>query len=638
MVSELNLPITLDNRYLVLEQIDSGGTSKIYKATDTRLEREVAVKILSSNVDESDVFAQRFKAEAQSVAKLNHPNIVSVYDWGVHDSRPFIVMEYVKGETLKKYLQKNSPIPFEEIVQIMNEICAAILTAHDEGIIHRDIKPGNILVTGNKQIKVADFGIAKSIHNPEHTEVGKVLGTASYFSPEQAVGEKATERSDVYSLGIVLFELITGRVPFREESSVATALAHVKKPVPDVRTLRPDTPLALVNIVTQALKKEPSERYENVNELRKDLIIASRTMHSEEATAIIAPIGDYSGDDKTALMDQTPQDSEEDDYDDDEDDTGSYDLNSNKTSRIALIVLAVIVGIGIIAMIIFTALSAGGGEDKGPAEVPRVVGLQYNVAREKIETAGFKVKRELVVNPEVPEGEVFEQDPAPGTNLRRDNFVLIKVSAGLGTTEMPDVVGKSKVEAQRIIEDEGLNVSFREETSEDIKEDTVIKTSPKAGKKIKRGNEVIITTSSGSEGVIVPNVNGKDESTAANQLGQLEFATKTIKENSSTVAAGKVIKTDPAADAKVKRGATVTMYVSSGPEEDTVPQVVGFSTSKAVNLLQQAGFSVNVVNIESSSSQKDKVLSQSPEGGATSTKGTQVTIFVGSGPSAPPAT
>ncbi|MFN8015917.1 MAG: Stk1 family PASTA domain-containing Ser/Thr kinase [Acidimicrobiia bacterium] len=636
----------LHDRYELESLIARGGMAEVYVAHDNQLNRKVAVKILFPEYAREESFVERFRREAQAAANLNHPNIVAIHDWGQSEGTYFIVMEYVKGSSLRDILKEQGTLDSDEIAEYATDVASALAYAHQNGVVHRDIKPGNILITNSGQVKVTDFGIARAGTSESLTQTGSVMGTATYFSPEQAQGYNVDGRSDIYSLGIVMYELATGAAPFTADTPIAVAFKHVSEKLVPPSVRNPDIASDFEKIICKCLEKDPDKRYSNANDVHDDCIrflrrrpvlagsgftpedqnatvMNAAIVNDEPITQAVGAVGatgvvDAVGATKTLEGSPTPAAN-----------AYAFEERQRKGPKVAVIAVFSLLLLTLIGLLLASALS--NDKQSGPKTLPNVVGKTKEEARKQLTNMGFEVKVELKVNEKVDAGKVYAQDPEAGTKLREGNTVTISVSAGIGESKVPDVSGMSINDASLKLEEAGFTTVPKEEESDTVEKDKVTRTKPKAGTKLKRGSDVEVYVSLGPSTKAVLNVVGLDSTTAAAQLGQEDFQVVTQQEASDSVPVGKVIRTDPVANTMVPRNSTVTIYVSSGPAEVSVPDVVGMTKTQATNTLQNAGFGVIITSTASSLSDKDKVLQQSPSAGTKALKGSSVTIKIGDG-------
>ncbi len=622
-----------NGRYELHRRLGRGGMAEVFLARDQLLDRPVAVKVLFPEFATDPSFVERFRREATAAANLNHPNIVGVYDWGEADNTYFIVMEYVDGRTLSEILRAEGPLHPDRVAEIGADVAAALGFAHRNGVVHRDVKPGNVIVTANGLVKVADFGIARAItasSDDDLTQAGTVMGTAAYFSPEQARGEPVDPRSDIYSLGCVLYELVVSRPPFGGDSTVGIAYKHVhESPVPP-RQHNPALPQALEAIILKCLAKNPANRYPSAEDLRADLrrfregnrILAEPVMAPPldpgatgvlPATAAVAAAYDYPPTGAAPV------------YEDDDDD----EPRRSGVFLAALIALLLLLA----GMLFLLAKALGLGEDDTPTaalvEVPGVVGEPVASATTTLEGLGFKVETTQEANDDQAAGNVFDQDPARGERVEEGSTIKLKVSAGAEAVSVPSVIGSQIDDARRLLSAEGFTVREEPIPDEDAPVGEVVDQTPGPNDEAPKGSEVVLQVSSGPEERPVPDVAGRTLTEASNLLGQNGFTVDSTTESSSTVAEGTVIRTDPAAGTPQPKGATITVVVSSGPATTTVPSVVGLTEANAINTLQSQGFTVTSSEVTACSpDQKGRVIDQTPSGNAEAEEGSDVQIVV----------
>jgi serine/threonine-protein kinase len=627
-------PTVYNGRYELHRRLGRGGMAEVYLARDQLLDRPVAVKVLFPEFATDPSFVERFRREAQAAANLNHPNIVGVYDWGEASGTYFIVMEYVDGRTLSEILRSDGPLHPDRAADVAADVAAGLGFAHRNGVVHRDIKPGNVLITQSGQVKVADFGIARAIAagaEENLTQTGAVMGTATYFSPEQAQGAAVDPRSDLYSLGVVIYEMLTGKPPFAGDSPVAIAYKHVQEsPVPP-RQANPGIPQAMEAIVLKCLAKNPVNRYPSAEDLRADLrrfregahILAEPVMVppvDPGATNMMAPTSAtaaYDGGTRMAPADDLPREYR------DEQRSGAF---------LVVLVLLLIV-LGALLFLLARTLGIGSGDSGNVAQVavPNVIDKPAEEARTILEGQGFKVDTTFEQNEDKPENIVFAQDPAAGIKKDKGSTVVLKVSSGAQLIKVPDVTGSQLEEARRLLESEGFVVEVQESPDEKADPGEVVDQDPAGGGDAPKGSTVRIIVSSGAAERAVPDVSGRTVGEATALLTEAGFKTVQKNDASSTVEAGKVIGSDPPAGTMLAKDETVTIIVSTGAEQATVPTVEGLSKATAENQLTNAGFTVKVVEetVPPGDPRDGRVISQSPGGNTKADKGSQVTIVVG---------
>lgn len=555
----------VSGRYKLLEVIGDGGMAIVYRAKDLILDRDVAVKVLRSEFNKDEDFIRRFKREAESATSLDHPNIVSIYDVGEDEEIYFIVMEYVQGKTLKQYIKEHGKISVEESLHIMKQIVSGMAVAHDHGIIHRDIKPHNILITENGTAKLTDFGIALAITSATITHTNSILGSVHYFSPEQARGGIANAKSDIYSFGAVLYEMVTGRVPFVGDSPVSVALKHLQENVIEPRRLNPEIPQSIENIILKSLAKNPLRRYDSADELLRDMNTAldpdrmyeqkwNEESEEDERTKYIPPI----------VSQLEPVEIKEKSSAAEEVEKQEKSKKKRKWWLIVLLSLLLLGGAGIAAFTILPSIF-----HVEEVSVPDVVGAEYVDAFDKLRAEGLEVKREEVFDAEVEDGHVVRQDPSPGTKVKQQAIITLYVSKGPEKENMPDVEGYNIDDAKELLKENGftkVNINYEESDTE--LEGTVLTQSPDRDEKVTPSETTVtLTVSSGTPTVQVQNLIGateQDVKTFAENAGlTVEFST----EFSDTVERGKVISQNPSPFTQVEKGATISVVLSDGPAE-----------------------------------------------------------------------
>ena len=605
----LNNGTFIADRYEIVGQVGTGGMSDVYKAKDHTLGRYVAIKVLKSEFSEDTNFVSKFRTEAQSAAVLEHPNIVNIYDVGSENGIHYIVMEYVEGITLKTYIGKKGQLTYKEALSIAIQVGRGIQAAHAKNIVHRDIKPQNIIISTDGKVKVTDFGIARAVS--ENTIHSDVMGSVHYASPEQARNGYVSSRSDIYSLGIVMYEMVTGRVPFDGDSTVAVAIQHLQDEMDPPSKYAPNLPISLEKIIQKCTQKSPDRRYDSMEslliDLRKALLnpnedFVTLVPFSQDKTRVLTDDEVNEIKKKTEAVKQDEPEPEEDDmseFDDDDDDMSEYDvdddddaeegrfLNSKmeKIVGIMRIVVAIIIVIIVVYILgsFFDVFHFGSkknnskndtlvSEDAAESVVMiDLKGKTLDEAKTDLKKLGLNVTEAgTEISDTYEKGQIIDQDVAKGETVNTGTTIKVTVSAGseeenAKDVDVPDVTGKTAEAAMAKLEDNNLTVSREFEFSNDVPSGQVIRQDPKAGKTVKEGTKVTIYVSQGTESLKVTNVTGKSEADAKSALS--DFNVTTTTEHSDSVAEGNVISQSIAGGNYAEKGASITIVVSSGPEK-----------------------------------------------------------------------
>ncbi|MDQ0202318.1 Stk1 family PASTA domain-containing Ser/Thr kinase [Pectinatus haikarae] len=540
----------LAERYELIERIGDGGMAAVYRAHDQLLDRYVAVKILHPQFANDEEFIIRFKKEAQGAAKLSHANIVNIYDVGEWEEKHFIVMEYVEGETLKCKIQRDKKLSIRDTLNISAQISEALEHAHTHNLIHCDIKPHNILIKPNGQVKVADFGIARAASSSTMTYSGNVVGSVHYISPEQAQGNSITPKSDIYSLGVVIYEMLTGQVPFKGENVVSIALKHLQEtPVP-VHELRPDVPPVVEAIVLKAMEKDPLKRFSS-SQLILDIHKAEKMLFSEEQTA----------DDPYATRVLPREQIQEIMSQNAERSVHGKQQGSVMKSKKFIILLVFILMIGF-----FTGafLSFGKFWSNAEVSVPNVVGQTEEQAKAMLEDKKLRVQISQNYNTDVPSGIVISQTPEAGTTVKEDRMITIYVSKGAEKVAAPDITGLTKEDAEKQLSKIGLKIGTIIEEYSDKPSGTILRQNPTAGDKIDKGRSVDIVVSKGKEikKLTVPDVTGDTLSAARTIIENAGFSVGTITEAESDKLPGTVLEQTPRSGGQAEQKSAVNIVVA----------------------------------------------------------------------------
>lgn len=595
----------ISKRYRIIKKIASGGMADIFLGDDLKLNRKVAVKILSANYAGDRNFVARFKSEAQILARLNHPNIVQVYDWGEFNGSYFICMEYVEGESLKEIIEKKGPLPPETIADYAIQISSALLTAHKNNLIHRDIKPQNILVTPEEKVKVTDFGIAKSL-TTDVTKTLNIMGTAHYISPEQAKGEVLDHRTDIYSLGIVLYEMLTADVPFRGSNSIDISLKHINEKPLKPSELMENIPEKLENIIMHCLEKNPLARYPTVRELigdlqkyetDKPLSFSTKGQNLNKTGVFIKKIRPY----------------------------------------LATIIMAAFMVVFLFLFIFYSYKYYNSTAGHNMVSVPPLENIPAENAKEILALFDLNlIVKEEIYNSEIPEGFIMEQTPEPGKNVPAGSGIEVILSRGQEITYIltPNLIGLSLEEASKILEDFGLvkGVTSKEYSSA-FKENLILDQKPKFNERIEPGGSISLTVSKGKETIVIPNIIDLDFRNASNHLKSLGLIVISSKAPLTGMVnePGIVMEVIPSPGSRVGINSVVEIIISTNEPLVLVPDLIQFDLEQAKNILDQKGINYEISYINTDYSvQEGTVLGQNPEAGAYISPGSSIILFIGS--------
>lgn len=566
----------LNERYRIEKTIGGGGMANVYLAQDMILDREVAIKVLRLEFANDPEFIARFDREAQAATSLTHPNIVSIYDVGEEGNILYMVMEYVEGSTLKEFIQEHGRLEVEQSIQIMKQLTDAIAHAHANGLVHRDIKPQNILMDEYGNVKITDFGIAVALSATSLTQTNSILGSVHYLSPEQARGGMATRKSDIYALGIVLYELLTGQVPFSGQSPISIALKHLQNDTPSVRTVRPEVPQSVENIILQATAKDPFHRYNSVHEMEDALVqsldpslanVAKYTPPFEagEETKAIPVITDDQL--KDASADETlvhhageTKKVEEKPTKVEENDAKPKKKKRFRKTKIALLILALVI-ISIIAIVLFTSPKE--------VEVPDVVGKEADEAEDILDELNLKVEKEMTFSEDVEEGYVTKTTPVKGKKIKETSIVKMFVSDGKETLKMDDYVGDKFSQVEKILEGLGFEdiIAYEKESDRPVGEIlTQIQPAPKSDV-VPSETKVIFEISGGPKKISLNNLVGQSLNDVKSYADTNNLKLEVTEDYSDDVDEGKIMKQSPEANTDVVEGDTIKVTVSVGPKE-----------------------------------------------------------------------
>lgn len=617
----------LGERYRIIDTLGEGGMANVYLAEDIILQRKVAVKILRLDLQNEPQTQARFQREALATSELSHPNIVSVLDVGTDHGLPYMVMEYVDGPDLKEYIRENSPLDLREVIRIMDQILSAVALAHKHNVIHRDLKPQNILMDKRGNIKIADFGIAVALNQSSITQTNSVMGSVHYMSPEQTRGGLVTKQSDIYSLGIILYELITGTVPFNGDTPVSVALKHAQEPIPSIRKKDKSVPQALENVVLKATAKDPRDRYASAQAMKADLDSSLDPERSDEP--IFVP-NHGNSDDKTIVLPgfkpqkTTAEESKKEEKSEVEEtpkkEKKSFwqNVKAHKWWWIFSVIAA-----GLIIFIMIFALS--GNNQPKQVNVPDVTNIAENAAERKLEAVGLQVGKIIRrQSDDVKKGYVIATEPTAGNSLDRGKSVNLIVSSGSSMVKVPDVVGDDYDKAAEKLENQGFDVVREDQFSNKIAQGNIISQSIAAGVEVKPTQTTItLVVSRGkaprrrSNTVTLKDLHNYSLKSAQDYARDHGLTLQINQEYSDDVGKGLIISMDPGPGTKVDRGSTVAIKVSRGPKEEKETTITkNFTVNYVGTADDSAGETDNNKDEDSSS------------GKSSSTKGDHVQIYI----------
>lgn len=640
--------IILGERYEIISRIGSGGMADVYKAEDHKLNRKVAVKVMKPEFREDTSFVARFQKEAQAAARLSHPNVVNVYDVGEDRKMNYIVMELIEGITLKRYISKKGKLSVREATSIAIQVSLGLQAAHNQGIVHRDVKPQNIIISTDGKVKLSDFGIAKAINS--NTITANVMGSVHYSSPEQVRGGVSDAKSDIYSLGVTMYEMVTGHVPYDGDSTVSIAIKHLQEEVIPPSRFTPDLSYSLEQIIIKCMQKDPNRRYFNVGELIEDL---KRSLSDPQGNFVqIAPLSDHAStvtlsgheqDEINRQMDREYDREYDRDYDrgyDREYDNRryedtyppEYDYEEEGSSKLekTITIAGILIGAVIIIILVLVignmtglfhfgkskdALSssesvisasslAGNQEEKGKITVPDLTSMTLKDAEKKANELGLGIREIQESSAEVPEGQVFSQDPQAGEKVDPHTTITVKVSTGEDLVTIPTgLSGAKQAQAEETLKGVGLTPEIVLENSESVETGVVISVDPSEGTKVAPDSRVTLTVSKGAEDttVTMPNLAGISEASAKTMLDNYGLSYTTIESYTNTLNEGDVIRTEPTAGTKITTGDTVKIYVNTKAADPNAGDVNGGAEGAFVcynPLSQPNGYSGGKVRLE----------------------------------------
>jgi serine/threonine-protein kinase len=613
-MSAIEAGTVIDGRYRVSARLGSGGMADVYLAHDTLLGRQVALKLLHHRFSEDQEFVERFRREASSAAGLSHPNVVAVFDRGEWDGTYYIAMEYLPGRSLKAVVREHGPLSPPDAIDIVVQILLAVRFAHRRGIIHRDIKPHNVILDEEGRAKVTDFGIARAGAS-DMTLTGSIMGTAQYLSPEQAQGHSVSETSDLYAVGVVLYELLTGSVPFEGDSAVTIALKQVSaEPIPP-STRNPEVGPALDAVVMRSLAKDPLARFASADEF-----IAALQQSREGISPAPAFNGNPPTRDTGAALLVPPLPPEE--------PASAGDAARKRKRKRIIWITAGVVALAVAAAVALLLLLSPSKTDH--VSVPEVIGETQSVAVATLTRAGLQPVVSLTSNAHVASGLVVGTTPPRGTAVSKGSRVSVFVSSGPETLGLPDVNNKKSAEAVKLLRDKGFQPTVQNQSSDTVDKGLVISTDPAAGIEVQHGSPVTVYVSSGPEEVSVPEVTGEAQANATATLAAANLKETVVKREVAEPTAGTVISQTPAAGTQLKVGGQVTIVVAQALKQATVPSLVGQSEAQAIATLTSADLTSHTVQRTVTDPTKvGTVVQQSPAAGHKLSKGGEVTIAVG---------
>lgn len=628
----------LAGRYELIEKIGEGGMAVVYKAKDRLLNRYVAIKILRPEFTQDEQFLESFKRESQAAAGLQHPNIVSIYDVGRTGNINFIVMELVDGRPLSDLIKEKGRLDYKTTIDIAKQMASALSIAHKHQIIHRDVKPHNIMITSDGVAKLTDFGIARAVSNATMVaDTSKIIGSVHYFSPEQARGAYVDERSDIYSLGIVMFEMLTGRVPFDGETPVEVALKHINEDVPSPAKLVPGIPPALDKIVLKATDKYQTERYKSVDEMLEALknvefvthMVGDRVFAAESEPkprrdeSLVAPVMSSRREDRDQEMVIAPANPRK---------PKARPDDKKKKKRAIIIGVAAAAIIALFGILYVSGVIGGGGKE---VTVPDVKGMSYSEAKEVLEAKGLKIEKadEPIASQKIEKGKIVSQTPSKNSKVKKGRTVRVILSAGNTELKVPDLKGLSYKEAKTLLSEMGLQISKGDEVDSDsVAEGLIASQYPSAKTKVDKGDIITVNISKGKKDAVIPKLVGTtftSESDVSDILSKYGYKLGKVSYEESYETPGTIIKQSPDAGTTAEKKTSVDIVISKAKSKATVPNLNGMTYDQAESALQSLGFSVGrVTEEENNGFTAGTVFKQYPAANSEYQTGSTVDIWI----------